>query len=192
MLNVSSSVLLLTKDKAFAEYFKETALSCDVQVAVKARWDRTYRIREDVVVCESEWADRINDKCRSKTVILLKKDESFIGLKNKGFTRFVFDTADERQLIYSLMTENEVRKAKVDGGVFTDGEYDFNFTTKVFKYKNKGIYLTKGEQSYLADWLLGEYKDNNKRFMLFAMRKKFGKDFLKEIGRDGKVKDSDV
>lgn len=192
MLNVSSSVLLLTKDKAFAEYFKETALSCDVQVAVKARWDRTYRIREDVVVCESEWADRINDKCRSKAVILLKKDESFIELKNKGFTRFVFDTDDERQLIYSLMTENEVRKTKVDEGVFTDGEYDFNFTTKVFKYKNKGIYLTKGEQSYLADWLLGEYKDNNKRFMLFGMRRKFGKDFLKEIGRNGKVKDSDV
>ena len=101
-----------------------------------------------------------------------------------GFSKFVFDITDDRQITASLIVNKESTVINIDG-IFTTDKYNFNFKYKVYKYNNKGLYLTKGEQAYLYLWLIKGIKDNSKRFMLYDMRRKFGKDFLSDISKKG-------
>lgn len=189
MLSACNSILLLTKSKSFVEYIKDIADKCEVKVHSRDEWNPLYRVTEDKILCSSEWKDLINENNIKKTVILLKEGESFVKAKNKGFEQFVFNVKDERQIMYAFLTVKQVKKAvNISVGNFVDKDYRFDFTENCFYYKNMGIYLSETERNYIGNWLLKGFKDNNKRHLLFNLRKRYGKEFLSEYDFKGQRK----
>ena len=72
--------------------------------------------------------------------------------------------------------------------LFDKGKYRFDFEKNLFWYKGNQIYLTESNKKYLALWLLQGKKDNNKRALLYEMRKRLGKDFLSDVDRFGNIR----
>ena len=60
--------------------------------------------------------------------------------------------------------------------------YEFNFTDKKYLWNNEEIYVTYNEQTFLYRWLVrGESILSEKRYFIYDMRKRLGKDFLCEM-----------
>lgn len=200
MLRKCSSVLLLTNFEPFGQLYSQLAEEMGVSLRVEEEWNERYRVAADVVICGSKYLDSINRAYYPITVVILRSGESPAGYIKEGITRFIFDHENRYELalalykpekIYVQQKEMDV-KSVLDGSPVLNyeyGAYRFDFSRDRYFYKSKGIYLTKREKTYLAEWLLNGHKDNEKRMCLFNMRKKFGKDFLADIDRFGQLKE---
>lgn len=200
MLIKCNSALLLTDVPSFAGMYKDIAKDALVQLKVEEDWSKSYRISQDVVIAGSKYLDKINEAYISKTVLILRSDESPASFVVKGIERFIFDYQNAQELCMAfyrpdkvIVHTNNVELTDLIKTATTNcyqfGDYDFQFDKNSFKYKGKGIYLCKSQQKYLAEWLLYGNKDNKKRTILFALRKKFGQDFLKDVDRHGVLKE---
>ena len=200
MLIKCNSALLLTDVSSFAGMYKGIAKEASVQLKVEEDWSKSYRINQDVVIAGSKYLDKINEAYISKTVLILRSDESPASFVAKGIERFIFDYQNAQELCLAFYRPDKVIVHTKDAELtdliktattncYQFGDYDFQFDKNSFKYKGKGIYLCKSQQKYLAEWLLYGNKDNKKRSILCALRKKFGQDFLKDVDRHGVLKE---
>lgn len=200
MLIKCNSALLLTDVPSFASMYKDIAKDALVQLKVEEDWSKSYRISQDVVIAGSKYLDKINEAYISKTVLILRSDESPASFVDKGIERFIFDYQNAQELCMAFYRPDKVivhtNNVELTDLIKTSttncyqfGDYDFQFDKNSFKYKGKGIYLCKSQQKYLAEWLLYGNKDNKKRTILFVLRKKFGQDFLKDVDRHGVLKE---
>ena len=194
-----SSALLLTNIDSFARFCTECTEELNVSLRVENEWNYNFRVTEEVILCGSKYLDVINEKFYSKVVLILKDNESPFPFMQKGITRFVFNYNNRVELMYAFYKQEKVYikqeaesvKSVLDTVhtlVFKKGEYDFDFGKDRFYFQNKGIYLTKTEKVYLANWLLSGKKDNKQRGTLCRLRKKFGDIFLDNVDRFGQLK----
>lgn len=200
MLIKCNSALLLTDVPSFASMYKSIAKEALVQLKVEEDWSKSYRVAQDVIIAGSKYLDKINETYISKTVLILRSDESPAYFIAKGIERFIFDYQNAQELCMAFYRPDKVI-VHTNNAELTDliktattncyqfGDYDFQFDKNSFKYKGKGIYLCKSQQKYLAEWLLYGSKDNKKRMVLCNLRKKFGEDFLKDVDRHGVLKE---
>lgn len=200
MLIKCNSALLLTDVSSFADKYKSIAKEALVQLKVEEDWSKSYRVAQDVIIAGSKYLDKINEAYISKTVLILRSDESPASFIAKGIERFIFDYQNAQELCMAFYRPDKVI-VHTNNAELTDliktattncyqfGNYDFQFDKNSFKYKGKGIYLCKSQQKYLAEWLLYGNKDNKKRMILCTLRKKFGEDFLKDVDRHGVLKE---
>lgn len=200
MLRKCSNALLLSSAKAFSSLYEQLASELEVTVRVEAEWNASYRIKEEVVICGSKYVEAINKAYYPITVVILKSGESFLPYAKMGISRFIFDHENQYELAFALFKEekivlhassNDLKTIIKENGVtsFQAGEYQFFFDKNKYLYKGKQIYLTESHKRYLAEWLLNGHKDNSKRMIMCNLRKKFGKDFLKDIDRFGQLKE---
>lgn len=197
MLKQCSKALLLTSVENFGKLYKQLASELNVDLRTEAEWNERYRINEEVVICGTKYADKINKAYYPITVLLLKSGESFMPYVKMGFTRFIFDHENQYELAFALMkTEKTAEQADLKNIVntsevtsFQQGDYQFLFDKNKYLYKGKAIYLTDSAKKYLAEWLLNGHKDNSKRMIICNLRKKFGAEFLKDIDRFGQIKE---
>lgn len=199
MLKKVESALLLSNVESFKASFKMVAEELNVTLNIEEEWNNRYRISEDVVICGSKYLDEVNKAYYENLVLILKPDESIGNYISKGINRFIFDFSNKSELMYALLYKE---RTLVQGSVklkdiikdssflnFCYGDYDFNFDKDIYIYKGKEIFLTNSQKCYLAEWLLRHNKDNGKRMNLCSLRKKYGKNFLKEIDRLGNPKE---
>ena len=200
MLDTCKTLLLLTDSEELAKRYEEVAFKCNVLLRWEKGWTKQYRLSSDVIVCTSEYAEMIAEEYRVKTVLVLGKDEK-IGKWRWKFDRYVFNAEDENEIVYSMLrikpSKREVKASSPDLPTvlrdcgetkYEEGDYYFDFTHDIFKYKGTRIYLSKGNKLILARWLFLSYKDNNTRTQVCVLRKKFGKDFLSDINAKGEMK----
>lgn len=199
MLKKVNSALLLTSVDTFKASFEEIVKDLDVQLRVESEWDTRYRVAEDVVICGSKYLKDVNEIYKENLVLILKPNESIGEYVAKGINRFIFNFNNPLELMYALLYKE---KTVVHAGAqnletilvgcsfvsFNFGDYDFNFESNEYKYKGKEIYLCNSQKRYLAEWLLRHNKENNKRMILYHLRKKFGEDFLRDIDKYGNPK----
>lgn len=198
MLKICSKVLLISSVSGFVSYITEIAQDAGVDIEVAEEWNPSYRLSADVIVCGSKYLPQINVLDYDKVRLVLKTTETVAMFLDKGITHFIFDYNNIREVSFSFFTEEKsipldelsVQNIlyEVHKDSFVTDKYYFNFSKNVFKYKEVGIYLTEGEKVYLAKWLFLGKKENDKRILLCKMRKKFGKDFLKDVDRYGQLK----
>ena len=201
MLIKCDSALLISDVDSFAQKFEVLASDVGVELLVEEDWSNKFRVTQDVVILGTKFLDKINEVYYPKAVVILKPEENPFPLFEKGLTHFIFDYKNQYELMTALYkAENIVIKAKSSklkdvlkhsvGSKFVQGYYDFDFGLNIFKYKGKQIYLCESTRAYLAEWLLNGHKDNTKRAFSYRLRKKFGADFLKDVDRYGKLKES--
>lgn len=191
MLRNVKTALLLTNIDSFASNIRSIAEECDVALTVEEDWSEKYRVLEEVILCGSKYLDKINVQFYPVVTLILKESESPVDFIKKGITRFIFNHTDEREIIMSFMKESSYEGDTLKDAtctVYCRGEYNFDFEKKIFFWKDKQIYLSDLNQKYLANWLLKGNKENSKRNSLFNIRKRLGKDFLKDVDRFGDLK----
>jgi len=200
MLKTCKSFILVTEDKRLQNVYEAVARSSEIKIKIMEKWDLLNRSTEDLIICDSYFADFMNEDYWFKTVVVLKQGESFVPYRQR-FDRFVFDRENKNEIAYSLVkikldVKREVAELTTVGSiisecgtsVYTNGDYFFDFGNGVYKYKGKGIYLTEGNKIALARWLLLHKKNSNTRTQAYQMRKKFGSDFLMDINIKGGIK----
>ncbi len=196
MLRICSNVLLLSGVSSFVNYVTEIANDIDTEIEVANTWSINYRVNADVIICGSKYIDCIGKEDYGKVRLVLKKEETVMTFIRKGITHFIFDYTDKREVAFSMFIDKDdkLKEDKVSlsdiiseahVSLFHNDRYYFNFTSGTFKYQDVGIYLRKSEKEYLAKWVLMGNKDNSKRILLCKMRKRFGKDFMKDVDRKG-------
>lgn len=200
MLKTCSKFTLITEDKWIQNAYDVISRNCDLRMKVCEKWDIKNRCDDDLIVCDSFFADTISDDYTHKTVIILKEGESFVPYR-KRFDRFVFNRENKNELTYALLRikldfKQEIAELTTIGSiikeagesVYSSGDYFFDFGNGVYKYKGKGIFLTEGNKIMLARWLLLHIKNGNARTQAYQLRRKFGADFLKDINIKGGIK----
>lgn len=199
MLRVCSSVLILTNVASFINYISGIANDLNVEVETADTWNVNYRLTSEIIICGSKYLPYINVVDYDKVRLVLRTDETVARFIDMGITHFIFDYNNIKEVYFSFYTEETEKQnsemtvsdiiAKTRISHFVKGKYDFNFGTNSFKYAGVGIYLRESEKIYLAKWLLLNRKENDKRILLFKMRKKFGKDFMSDVDLLGEVKE---
>lgn len=200
MLIKSSTVLLLSDVPKFIESYEKVARAVNVRLNVEGRWNENYRIKEDMVIFGSKYLDNINKAYYVKSVLILRPEEDPEPYIKKGISRFIFDFRNKTELrtalyypelkmMYGGTKQLQDIMKDTKSVLFEQGDYSFAFDRNIFMYRNRSIYLTSAQKEYLASWLLNGMKDNSRRIVLFNLRKKFGKDFLKDVDRFGQIKE---
>ena len=195
MLVSNSTALLLTKDEDFINKYKTVAQMCDVTLTVQSEWNKNYRVTQDVIIAEAEFASLIADTYRSKLVLVFTG--SIADMRTKA-DRFIFNKENLQELIYAFLKIDNSVKVKDTRSVtsivlssgrssFKEADYDFDFASSVYKYKGKEIYVSEAQRVLLAKWLLLGERNHCLSAQLYLMRKKFGKDFLSNINKYGEV-----
>lgn len=200
MLKTCRSFLLLTEDKRLQNVYEAVARNSEIRIKIMEKWDVMNRSTEDVIICDSYFADMLNEDYWFKTVVVLKQGESFVPYR-KRFDRFVFDRENKNEIAYSLVkikldVKREVAELTTVGSIINEcgtsvyscGDYFFDFGNGVYKYKGNGIYLTEGNKIALAKWLLLHKKNSSTRTQAYQMRRKFGNDFLLDVNIKGGIK----
>lgn len=199
MLRTCSSALVLTNVPSFINYISSIGADLNVEIESADAWNVNYRLNAEVIICGSKYLPFINVMDYNKVRLVLRTDETVAEFIEMGITHFIFDYNNLREVSFCFYVEETekqydemtvldiISKTKVKH--FVKGKYDFDFSTNKFKYNGVGIYLRESEKLYIAKWLLLGKKDNDKRVLLFKMRKKFGKDFMRDVDRLGKVKE---
>lgn len=199
----AESALLLTEVESYERVVRKCADAMRVSLTVESVWNKNYRITESMVLAGSKYLANINPEYYRSVTVILKPDEEPFGFMKKGIRRFIYRYDDEREIKASFFLENveaEHPKGSTNGelkeiirqcpsGIFDCGQYCFDFVKGIFIYSGDRIYLSSGERCYLAKWLLKGSKDNSRRIMIYNMRQRFGKDFLKDVDRVGKLKE---
>ena len=203
MLTKVNRALLITEAAAFSEYYSELAEDMGVMLQVEPAWNKKYRVSADIIIAGSKHIENINEMYHSKTIIILKEDESPIPYIEKGFTRFIFDYKNNFELQTALYSTGSIVTRTIDAEYeeiikkssivdFCHGDYEFRFKKNLFYYKGKMIYLTEATKKYLAQWLLNGKKDNSKRMLLCNLRKKYGVAFLSDVDNHGKWNNEEI
>lgn len=198
MLKKCSSALLLTEVSSFADMYKNLASDMDIRLTVVNEWSSRYRVSEDVIILSAKYLDSLNRSYYPEAVLILKEGENPGPYIEKGITRFIFNYKNKYELLCAFYKTEKIllhsssvnlksilKESKTV--TYTFGDYDFNFATNRFMYKGRLIYFTDSVKSYMAEWLLNGNKDNSKRMILCNLRKKLGKDFMKDIDRYGRT-----
>ena len=202
MLQTCSSVMLLTTDSDLIKEYESLARVCEVDLRTEESWSTAYRITADRIVTTSDHLAEIGESYFENVVLILGDEETFIPYREK-ISFFIFDKTDARELMFAFLkpvkefskqTSSDVKDIVSNSNVtkFCNKDYHFDFARGEFLYKGRRIYVSRAQQTYLAEWLLNGSKDNKRRMLLCSMRKKFGKEFLADIDRFGNVrKDKD-
>lgn len=199
-MHKAERVMLLTDIPSFAERVAGLAKSCEVNLSVEGSWNQMYRVSSEVVICGSKYLQDLNRAYYANTVLILKEDEKPEDFMDIGITRFIFNHKNDKEILFAFYVGDKVLShiqnkdletlvKDSETAWFCMGSYDFQFDRGRFKYRGKLIYLAESQQRYLAEWLLHGHKDNSKRMIVCNLRKKFGKDFLKDIDRFGRIKE---
>lgn len=192
-----SNVLLLTTNDNFATFCSDIIHNYGVKTRIEYDWNTLYKVTEDVIICGSKYLKDINEAFYHKVVLILKDDEFPDTFLSKGIKRFIFDYKNSKEIFFALFIESKnieredmVAQIINDANIslFDKGKYRFDFEKNLFWYKGNQIYLTESNKKYLALWLLQGKKDNNKRALLYEMRKRLGKDFLSDVDRFGNIR----
>lgn len=199
MLRICSKALVLTTVPSFSKYISDIANDLNVEIETTDVWNINYRLNADIIICGSKYIPYINVMNFDKVRLLLRTDETVSEFIEMGITHFIFDYNNIREVSFCFFVNEKEKQSdemtvsdityKTKIAHLVKGKYDFNFGTNSFKYNGIGIYLRDSEKLYLAKWLLLGKKDNDKRVLLFKMRKKFGKDFMSDVDRLGKIKE---
>ena len=200
MLKKSKSALLLSANEDFSSRYEALAKSVGVTLYTENGWNTRYRVKDDVVILGGKHLDSLNEAYYDKAVVILNEGESTAPYIQRGIQHFIFNYQNKFELITALFYQEPVvvraQNMKVEEiikekGVnrFVQKDYDFRFDKDVFMYKGRQIYIRRGEQKFLADWLLMGHKDNKRRTLLYNLRDRFGKDFLADIDRFGRIKE---
>lgn len=199
MLKICSKALLLSNVPSFVKYISDISADLGIELDTADVWNINYRLNAEVIICGSKYIPYINVIDYDKVRLILKTNETVAEFIEMGITHFIFDYNNTKEVAFSFFFDAEekqtdemtvtdiINKTKISR--FTKGKYDFNFLTNTFKYDGVGIYLRESEKIYIAKWLFLNIKENSKRILLFNMRKKFGKDFMQDIDRLGKIKE---
>lgn len=199
MLKICSKALLLSNVPSFVKYISDISADLGIELDTADVWNINYRLNAEVIICGSKYIPYINVVDYDKVRLILKTNETVAEFIEMGITHFIFDYNNTKEVAFSFFFDAEekqtdemtvtdiINKTKISR--FTKGKYDFNFLTNTFKYDGVGIYLRESEKIYIAKWLFLNIKENSKRILLFNMRKKFGKDFMQDIDRLGKIKE---
>ena len=199
MLRKIENALLLSDVQSFIDNYTELAEQADVNLTVESDWGLRYRVNDDVVILGSKYLSELNETYYPIAVLILKKNESPFQYIKKGITRFIFDYSNPQELLLAFYKqtvevihysdsklEDVLKSSCISDFVF--GDYRFFFEKNSFSYKGKAIYLTMAEKRYLAEWLLHGNKDNKRRMILSNLRKRLGKEFLKDVDTCGQLK----
>lgn len=200
MLKKSKSALLISANEDFSSRYEALAKSVGVILYTETEWNTRYRVKDDVVILGGKYLDNLNEAYYDKAVVILNEGESTAPYIQRGIQHFIFNYQNKFELITALFYQEPVvvraQNMKVEEiikekGVnrFVQKDYDFRFDKDVFMYKGRQIYIRRGEQKFLADWLLMGHKDNKRRTLLYNLRDRFGKDFLADIDRFGRIKE---
>ena len=200
MLKKSKSALLISANEDFSSRYEALAKSVGVILYIETEWNTRYRVKDDVVILGGKHLDNLNEAYYDKAVVVLNEGESTAPYIQRGIQHFIFNYQNKFELITALFYQEPVvvraQNMKVEEiikekGVnrFVQKDYDFRFDKDVFMYKGRQIYIRRGEQKFLADWLLMGHKDNKRRTLLYNLRDRFGKDFLADIDRFGRIKE---
>lgn len=193
MLRTCSSALLLSNVPQFVNHISEIAKAEGVELDIADEWNTNYRLNNEVIICGSKYLPYLNVTDYHKIRLVLKSTESVTGFIQMGITHFVFDFNNKKEVSFAFLVDSQGESSdtlsdiisKTGQSRFSNDRYDFDFKTNRFKYCGVGIYLRESEKIYLANWLLLNRKENDKRVLLCRMRKKFGKAFLKDVNRLG-------
>lgn len=197
MHKICSSVLLLTTNDNFATFCSDVIHNYGVKTRIEYDWNTLYKVTEDVIICGSKYLKDINEAFYHKVVLILKEEEYPDVFITKGIKKFIFDYKNTKEIFFALFTESKNIEREnslaqiindVNVSLFDKGKYRFDFEKSLFWYKGNQIYLTESNKKYLALWLLQGKKDNNKRALLYEMRKRLGKDFLSDVDRFGNIR----
>lgn len=183
------SVLLITEVDSFAREYEALAEEVEVTIDTAFDWNTRYRVQDDIIICGSKFLDRIHVEYYNKVTLILKQGESPFQYMKLGINNFIFDYKNHNELLFAFYRKTDALVQEYSTVIFHKEDYNFRWDLDLFEYRNERIYLTKGEKSYLYSWLIAMKKDNNKRSMIFNMRKKFGKDFLADVDRHGNIKE---
>ena len=198
MLKKVNKAMLLSDVPSFYNGFKALAEDIGVSFTVESEWNTKFRVSADILIFGGKYLSSVNEAYYPVSVVILREGESPAPYIKMGITRFIFNYRNtfellcslykpEATIVYSARTEYEALIGNCKAESFIFGDYNFNFKDDRFKYRGKLIFLSKASKRYLAEWLLNGTKDNSKRMILCNLRKKFGKDFLREINRYGDV-----
>lgn len=198
MLRTCSSALLLTTDGSLAECYRSLAPMCNVELTVEDRWNVRFKAEQDVIITEREFMGSIASEYRSRIVMLLRGDDRISEVRSLC-DRFIFSRDNMQELMYAFLVPEDstgrdegqsmgeiltsVRRTR-----FRKGDYDFDFVNGTYRYRGKGIYLTKMQRLMLARWLLLGKRDHNASVHLYQLRKKFGREFLADVSRFGEIR----
>lgn len=192
-----SNCLILTTNDNFATFCSDIIHNYGVRTRIEYDWNTLYKVTEDVVICGSKYLKDINEAFYHKVVLILKEEEYPDEFLLKGIKKFIFDFKNTKEIFFALFTEcknieREDELAQIikdaNASLFYKGKYKFDFEKNLFWYKGNQIYLTKSDKKYLALWLLQGKKDNEKRALLYEMRKRLGREFLSDIDRFGNIR----
>lgn len=199
MLEKCKTALLISDKPSFREAYLTLCESLGISMKTESEWNSKYKVTEDVIIAGSAHLDHINPYYYLKTVIILKEGESPAPYIKKGIGRFIFNYKNSYELIVALFrlepvlvssASREIKDILKDfPPVYKVGDYDFRFDSNVYLYRGRPLYFCASQRKYLAEWLLSGHKDNSRRMILCNLRKKFGKDFLSDIDRFGKLKE---
>ena len=161
MLISNNTALLLTKDETFIEKYVAVAQMCDVKLTTQSEWNKNYRIVQDVVIADAEFASSIAEIYRSKLVLVFSGNISEMRTKAD---RFIFDKENLQELIYALLRIDNTVKVKDTRSItniilasgrsaFKGADYVFDFANAIYKYKGQEIYVSEAQKVLLAKWL---------------------------------------
>lgn len=187
MLRKCSNVLLITGDDSFAKVVEDVAFELEVDIQRETEWSVNFKCLKDVIICDSDKSDCIREEYRKLAVVVLGEGES-LSHYTATFDRYIFDRTDRREIALAFMYSGRGRvspKGIIKEGLWQSDEYTFFFGRNVYRYRGNDIYLRDSEIRWLYGWLMEGNKDDSKRMYLTNMRRRFGKDFLADIGRKG-------
>ena len=182
-----SSIMLLTENPDYASFVEKVAKEYDVGFTTETTWRLSRKLTQDLILCSGKWVERISNLNYSRVVVILKSNESPLPYLKVGISSFIFGYKEVNQFEYIFNKKFELPVKAKEEGVFIEGDYRFDFSRDDFIYKGRSIYVSRAEKEYLSIWLLSGMKDNTKRYHLWNMRKRFGKEFLKEVSRTGEL-----
>lgn len=195
MMTRLRSALLLTDVREFAMVYTEIAYKLGVELRVEGTWHEKYKVEQERLICGAKHLVNVNRIYYGDLFLLLAPDDKLEKYLDMGIRHFIFNHRDVRELAMVLCREVEEVKgdrlqrdvvAFSGSGTYVGGEYSFDFRKGEYSYCGRRIYLTKGEEDYLARWLLLHEKSNRERYQLYRMRSRFGRAFLSDFDRYGK------
>lgn len=182
-----SSIILLTENHDYASFVENVAKGNDIDFTSDTVWRVSRKLTQDLILCSSKWLGKISILIYDRVVVILKSNESPLPYIRMGIQNFIFGYKDVFQFEYIFNKKLELPVKAEEKGLYCEGDYRFDFSREEFFYKGRSIYVSRAEKEYLSLWLLSGIKDNTKRYHLWNMRKRFGKEFLKEVSRTGEL-----
>ena len=168
MLEKAVNILVLTNDETLVKAVMAEG-SADFEKEMVS--DHT---RYDHVIAEVKYLRYFTD-CREK-VVVYNPGRSLEKCLEAGYERFLFDPKNTGEVLSALYRKAERKTVPP----VVQGELVMDFDRHIFRLKDREIYVTQFEESYLYRRFVKRESSNNSsdRVALHRLRKKFGKDVL--------------